>query len=250
MLAFVVAALALGAWIYQDSIRLNSDPSVRAGTIPGQTTAGNYICKQQYSTYMAFIVDSIAVVYLLYITWDEYSSKPLGLRSFNAKMRLIFLDLLFIVFSSANLSLAFNTLSDQQWACYSDPASSNLSNNEAAALTTCVYNKQICQRQQALCAMLLLALAAWLMTFSISVLRYGLSHFIFGLCVNILPELLIESQGSAYTLPPIMIVCTAFHSYKRFALAWSLGFGLEVCALRVESTDIFASRYSTKSRIY
>lgn len=172
VLAFVVAALGLGAWIYEDTIKLNTDPRERATTTPGQNTAGNYICEQQTSTYMAFIVDSIAVVYLLYITWDEYASKPLGLRSFSAKMRLIFLDLLFIVFSAANLSLAFNTLTDQQWACYANPSSATLTSNEAAALTTCVHNKRICQRQQTLCAMLLLTLAAWLITFSISVLRY------------------------------------------------------------------------------
>lgn len=171
VLAFVVAALGLGAYIYRDTTALNSNPDIRAGTVPGQDTAGNYICEQQPSTYMAFIVDSIAVVYLLYITWDEYASKPLGLRSFRAKMRLIFLDLLFIVFSAANLSLAFNTLTDKQWACYADAPSANLTNNEAAALTTCVQNSSICQRQQTLCAMLTLALAAWLMTFSISVLR-------------------------------------------------------------------------------
>lgn len=172
VLSFVAAALGLGGWIYRDTITLNSDPNLRAGTTPGVETAGNYICKQQTSTYMAFIVSSFAVIYLLYITWDEYASKPLGLRSFGAKMRLIFLDLLFIVFSAANLSLAFNTVTDAQWACYADPANASLSNNEAAALTTCVHDGAICRRQQALCAMLMLALFAWLMTFSISVLRY------------------------------------------------------------------------------
>ena len=59
------------------------------------------------STNMAIIVDAVAMVYLLYITYDEYTGKPLGLRPAKAKMRLIFLDLFFIVFDSANLSLAF-----------------------------------------------------------------------------------------------------------------------------------------------
>jgi hypothetical protein len=33
-------------------------------------------CSKRASTYMAIIVDSAAVPYILYITWDEYLSKP------------------------------------------------------------------------------------------------------------------------------------------------------------------------------
>ena len=96
---------------------------------------------------MAIIVDVVAMLYLLYITYDEYTGKPLGLRSAKSKMRLIFLDLFFIVFDSANLSLAF----------------------EAIGYGDCV--QQICSRQKALASVLLIALIAWLLTFAISVLR-------------------------------------------------------------------------------
>ena len=102
---------------------------------------------QTASTDMAIIVDVVAMIYLLYITYDEYTGKPLGLRSAKAKMRLIFLDLFFIVFDSANLSLAFEALG------YGD----------------CFV--QICSRQKALASVLLIALIAWLLTFGISVLR-------------------------------------------------------------------------------
>ena len=98
------------------------------------------------STDMAIIVDAVALVYLLYITYDEYSGKPLGLRPAKAKMRLIFLDLFFIVFDSANLSLAFESI---QGNCQCD----------------------VCPRQKALASVLLIALIAWLLTFSISVMR-------------------------------------------------------------------------------
>lgn len=168
--AFCAAALGLGAWIYHDSAVLNHQLSATAGTITSPTTdTESYICDQQASTYLAFIVDSFAVLYLMYITWDEYFSKPLGLRSTHAKLRLLFLDLLFIVFSAANLSLAFNTLTDQQWACYNSPAGNN--NNAEAATTTCVYDAPLCQRQRALCGILLTATFAWVMTFAISVFR-------------------------------------------------------------------------------
>ena len=101
------------------------------------------------STNMAIVVDAVALVYLLYITYDEYSGKPLGLRPAKAKMRLIFLDLFFIVFDSANLSLAFEAI---QGGCI----------------------PQVCTRQKALASVLLIALIAWLLTFSISVMRWAL----------------------------------------------------------------------------
>ncbi|KAL9615413.1 MAG: hypothetical protein Q9167_000091 [Letrouitia subvulpina] len=101
------------------------------------------------SAIMAIVVDAVALLYLLYITYDEYTGKPLGLRSAGAKMRLIFLDLFFIVFDSANLSLAFQVAGD---LC------------GRAESTTC-------KLQNALASVLLIALIAWLLTFAISVLR-------------------------------------------------------------------------------
>lgn len=114
------------------------------------------------STIMAISIDAVALVYILYITYDEYSGKPLGLRSAKAKMRLIFLDLFFIVFDSANLSLAFGSISDVQGPCRGGEVN--------GAIT--LRDHGLCARQLALASVLLVALIAWLMTFSISVLRY------------------------------------------------------------------------------
>jgi len=110
---------------------------------------------------MAIVVDAVALVYLVYITWDEYTGKPLGLRSPNAKIRLIFLDIFFIVFDSANLSLAFASLSDVQGSCASPRSKDELDSK----------NDAICSRQAALVSVLLIALVAWLLTFGISVFR-------------------------------------------------------------------------------
>ncbi|KAF2451014.1 hypothetical protein P171DRAFT_150938 [Karstenula rhodostoma CBS 690.94] len=121
-------------------------------------------CKNNSSTWMAVVVDVVAIVYTVYITYDEYTSKPLGLRSHYAKMRLIFLDLAFIVFDSANLSLAFQALTDSRWACKDG---SDLDEGGAG----CQYVKSICSRQKALTATLLIALIAWLTTFAISTMR-------------------------------------------------------------------------------
>lgn len=103
--------------------------------------SNQYGFAQKPSTIMAIVVDVIALIYLIYITYDEYSGKPLGLRSPKAKMRLsmsiwsrarsikeltlcwiVMLDLLFIIFDSANLSLAFDTLYDVRWSCISADA--------------------------------------------------------------------------------------------------------------------------------
>jgi hypothetical protein len=66
---------------------------------------------------MAIVVDVVAIPYILYITWDEYTGKPLGLRSPKAKIRLVLLDLFFIIFESANLALAFAALTDNNGSC-------------------------------------------------------------------------------------------------------------------------------------
>lgn len=146
VLIFSVLALALAGSIFHRS--------------DGQS------CKNNSSTWMAVIVDVVAIVYTVYITYDEYTSKPLGLRSHYAKMRLVFLDLAFIVFDSANLSLAFQALTDSRWACKDG---SDLSEGQERG---CPYVQSICTRQKALTATLLIALIAWLTTFAISTMRY------------------------------------------------------------------------------
>lgn len=111
-------------------------------------TLWSFSASASSSVMMATIVDAVALVYLIGITYDEYNGKPLGLRSATAKMRLIFLDLFFIVFDSANLSLAFQAVSNSDLGCHD------------------------CDMLEALAAVLLIALVSWLMTFAISVLRY------------------------------------------------------------------------------
>ncbi|KAL3480282.1 hypothetical protein BJX99DRAFT_26493 [Aspergillus californicus] len=126
-----------------------------------QQLAEGFVHPQGPSALMAIIIDAVALIYLLYITWDEYTAKPLGLRSPSAKARLVLLDLFFIVFDSANLSLAFEALSSAEGACTVAEINQTVSPR----------NDDICNRQIALASVLLIALIAWLITFSISVLR-------------------------------------------------------------------------------
>lgn len=64
VLAFTAAALGLAAAIYinVDKVNNDSDPYNQ--------------CATRASTFMAICVGSIAVPYIIYVTWDEYLSKP------------------------------------------------------------------------------------------------------------------------------------------------------------------------------
>lgn len=123
---------------------------------------------QQPSTIMALCCQTTALVYLVYITYDEYSGKPLGLRDAKAKIRLIMLDLLFIIFSSANLSLAFNTLYDSLWLCQTDKDDYALLAGSSLFIP---YNRSICSRQRGLAAFIFMSLISWVITFTISIFR-------------------------------------------------------------------------------
>ena len=116
---------------------------------------------QQPSTIMAICVNAIAILYIIYIAIDEFTGKPLGLRDPLDKMKLILLDLLFIIFSSANLALAFNTRFDKEWVCTG-------SSRDSDQYPKIAY---ICRKQEALSAFLFVALFMWVFTFTISIIR-------------------------------------------------------------------------------
>ena len=105
---------------------------------------------------MAIVVDAVAIPYIFIITHDEYFSKPLGLRPPAAKLRLVLVDLAFIVFESANLALAFESMAGVDGSC------------EAQADR---LRKAVCSRSKSLASVLLIALVAWLFTFTISMFR-------------------------------------------------------------------------------
>lgn len=105
---------------------------------------------------MAIIVDAIAIPYILIITYDEYFSKPLGLRPPAAKLRLVLLDLAFIIFESANLALAFESMTGVDGSC---------------EMQTDGLRKAVCSISKSLASVLLVALMAWLFTFTISMFR-------------------------------------------------------------------------------
>lgn len=94
-------------------------------------------------------------------------------------------DLLFIIFDSANLSLAFDTLFDTRWSCRSPQGFGDgiddVSQRQARSISlflififqTMRTIEPICTRQRALAAFLFLALCGWVITFTISVFRYA-----------------------------------------------------------------------------
>ncbi|KAG4028889.1 hypothetical protein MFRU_018g00020 [Monilinia fructicola] len=118
--------------------------------------SNKYSYSQSPSTTMAIVVDVIAIPYTLYITWDEYTGKPLGLRAPKAKIRLVLLDLFFIILEASNLTLAFDAISDSNGSC---------------KVGNTGYNGIVCHRAKALCAIITIALIAWGMTFAVSIFR-------------------------------------------------------------------------------
>lgn len=160
---FALVALGLGTSIWKETGRItdciHQDP--RGALCVALVGEGPQDYYRDPSGLMAIIVDAIALLYTIYITYDEYFSKPLGLRHARAKVRLVLLDLFFVVFQSANLSLSFESLTVDEGACQvGDSARTNSRFDH------------VCHRAQALSAVLLVSLTAWLMTFSVSVLRY------------------------------------------------------------------------------
>ncbi|ESZ99125.1 hypothetical protein SBOR_0535 [Sclerotinia borealis F-4128] len=118
--------------------------------------SNKYSYSQSPSTTMAIVVDVIAIPYTLYITWDEYTGKPLGLRAPKAKIRLVLLDLFFIILEASNLTLAFDAISDSNGSC---------------KIGNTGYNGVVCHRAKTLCAIITIALIAWGMTFAVSIFR-------------------------------------------------------------------------------
>jgi hypothetical protein len=59
---------------------------------------------------VAIAVDTVAIPYIGYMLWDEYTGKPLGLRPPVQKISLILMDLFFIILKSASTALAFEAL--------------------------------------------------------------------------------------------------------------------------------------------
>ncbi|KAK5112209.1 hypothetical protein LTR62_004370 [Meristemomyces frigidus] len=159
VLTFSAAALGIAGTIMEVVFKVNHDNDP------------NNQCAMRASTYMAVCVGSIAIPYLGYVTWDEYMSKPLGLRSVPTKVLLLLCDLYFVVFAASNLSLAFDTLFDHRWACYDEQYAIIANGIDYSVPSTCPNNPSICKKQITLAAILLISLLAWLITFSLSVMR-------------------------------------------------------------------------------
>ena len=69
VLAFSGASLGLSAVLFENIQRVNNDDD------PDNQ------CAPRASTYMAIVVGCLAIPYVLYVTWDEYMSKPYVFRS-------------------------------------------------------------------------------------------------------------------------------------------------------------------------
>ena len=127
-----IVALALSARIFE----------IESGEL------GSSSSSERTQAIVAIVVDTVAVPYIGYMTWDEYTGKPLGLRRATQKISLVLMDLFFIIFKSASTTLAFEAL---------------------------VYHnakdRRVREYSQALAAFQTVSLISWSMTFTVNVFR-------------------------------------------------------------------------------
>ncbi|KAK3390965.1 hypothetical protein B0H63DRAFT_539517 [Podospora didyma] len=126
-----IVALALSARIFEKEDDESSNSS-----------------SERTQSIVAIVVDTVAIPYIGYMTWDEYTGKPLGLRRATQKISLVLMDLFFIIFKSASTTLAFEAL---------------------------VYHnsrdRELRQYSQALAAFQTVGLISWTLTFTVNVFR-------------------------------------------------------------------------------
>lgn len=144
VLITTISALALATVIY----RRERDPELVINNNPETSQA-----------IVAIVIDSVAILYILYMTWDEYTGKPLGLRAPAQKISLTLLDLVFIVLKSASTSLAFEALVYHSGDGKAQNPGENAKEMEALDLA------------RGLAALTLVGLIAWILNFTISVFR-------------------------------------------------------------------------------
>ena len=103
---------------------------------------------ERIESLVAIVVDSLSVPYIGYMTWDEYTGQPLGLRSASQKASLVLMDLFFIILKASTTTLAFEAL---------------------------VYHKHrddiTLGRSKALAAFMFVGLASWSFSFTVNVFR-------------------------------------------------------------------------------
>ncbi|KAI1426909.1 hypothetical protein F5Y12DRAFT_740454 [Xylaria sp. FL1777] len=145
VLISTISALALATVIY----RREKDPDIASGSSQTETS----------QAIVAIIIDSIAIPYILYMTWDEYTGKPLGLRAPAQKVSLTLLDLVFIVLKSASTALAFEALVYHSGAGMAQMAKDGVEEWQSLDLA------------RGLAALTLVGLIAWILNFTISVFR-------------------------------------------------------------------------------
>ena len=107
-----IVALVLAATIYRRE-RLGSLSSLGQGDRSSTDFDSVWLADRQQErtqVIVAIVVDVVAIPYIGYITVDDYTGKPLGLRRPQERIRLLLTDLFFIIFKSASTALGFEAM--------------------------------------------------------------------------------------------------------------------------------------------
>ncbi|CCC13572.1 hypothetical protein SMACR_07197 [Sordaria macrospora] len=86
---------------------IDQDVSLKEISLIKQISRGS---SERTQAIVAIVVDTIAIPYIGYMLWDEYTGRPLGLRPVTQKSGLVLMDVFFIVFKAASTALAFEVL--------------------------------------------------------------------------------------------------------------------------------------------
>ncbi|KAI0176094.1 hypothetical protein GGR52DRAFT_344695 [Hypoxylon sp. FL1284] len=139
-----IAALAVACNIFERE----KNPTISGDSIP-----------ESSQSIVAIVIDVVAIPYILYMTWDEYTGKPLGLRAPAQKVSLTLLDLVFIVLKSSSVALAFEALVYHS------------GDGESPDLNGAAMEKVSLHLARGLAALTLVGLIAWILNFTINVFR-------------------------------------------------------------------------------
>jgi hypothetical protein len=105
-------------------------------------------CRATSSTYLALVINTIAIPYTALLMYDEFTHKPINERPFQVRLAYTMIDVIAISFNAANLGVAFQALTDTEWVCREG--------------TGCAQDLITCRLQKALVAHLFIVQIAWI----------------------------------------------------------------------------------------
>ncbi|CCE61398.1 hypothetical protein TPHA_0A03210 [Tetrapisispora phaffii CBS 4417] len=114
--------------------------------------------------------NSLAIIYNLYIGYDEFAGKPIGLNNPTSHAVFLMLDLFFIIVENVNLSLSMNYIINTRHSFNKKDNQLN-ENFKSIDITIQLLIKTFCQQEQLLILLTFLLELIWTFTFCIGIIK-------------------------------------------------------------------------------